>query len=121
LQKQCVTNFNHIIGTLYNDNHVNIGWHSDKIKDIKEASWIPIVSFGATRTLSIGDSAGNALWEIQMEAGDLFLLGWDTNQRYKHAILPTEERCGARISLVFREIITVLTQEELEKKVKRVK
>src|SRR4051794_17136889 len=36
LQRKCECKFNHIIGTHYTDETDNIGWHSDKTKDIKE-------------------------------------------------------------------------------------
>ena len=31
--------FNHVLATLYNDEKDNIGYHSDKIKDIEEESF----------------------------------------------------------------------------------
>jgi hypothetical protein len=63
---------------------------------------------------------------LVMEPGSLFILGHQTNKIMKHSIVPiTKERlikrtsqCGARISIVFRNIKTIIDSSIVKKKLK---
>ena len=129
---------NHVICTRYRDSGDHIGFHSDKVADIADGAPILSLSFGETRELHI---ARNDDLEkprvLTLEAGDLFVLGYKTNLAYKHAIVPVAQeravkrhadddddddddgssaRVGARISLVFRNISTLVALEDVRSK-----
>ena len=110
---------NNVIGTLYTDAADNIGWHSDKDQTIDGATPIFLLSFGAQRPLvfrrtsSASTGASTAANPpnghlkqvcVPMEPGSLFVLGHSTNKAWQHAILPSADPIGARISLVLRKI-----------------
>lgn len=128
---------NHVIGTRYRDASDNIGYHSDKLRDIAPNSYIISLSFGESREIHIGhaDPADpkKTIFEctIVLEPGDLFVLGPRTNAAHRHAIVPvSEERIlkrdpqaviRPRISLVFRHIATQVTLAVVRNKIAKKK
>jgi 2OG-Fe(II) oxygenase superfamily len=110
--------FTQAIGTLYETGQDNIGWHSDKQRDIHKNSQILDISLGSERTFLLRNEATGMQEKVVMKAGSAILLSTDTNERCKHAVLP-EVRAGARISLVFRHIKTTITAKELEAKLRK--
>jgi alkylated DNA repair dioxygenase AlkB len=119
LNREFGTSFNHVIGTFYRDHDDNIGYHTDKIKDISDGTLIAIVSFGETRTLTLKQIGTEETEEVPLQSGDLFMLGWGTNQQYQHALLEHPTERGSRISLVFRDIKTRLSWGEISKKIQK--
>jgi alkylated DNA repair dioxygenase AlkB len=84
---------NHIIGTKYIDGDDNIGFHSDKMKDIVDGSPIFMISMGEKRELHFRDASfqGIITDQIVMEPGSLFVLGPKTNIKKQHAIAKLSE------------------------------
>lgn len=66
--------FTQTIGTLYRDGKDNIGWHSDKMRDIADDSLIFDVSLGARRTFSLRRNGSDTVEEYVMEPGSAILL-----------------------------------------------
>jgi len=108
--------YNHIIGTLYKEGADYIGFHSDKIRSWVPESSVAILSFGATREFQLMDADGKVT-SFSFRSGDLFVLGWKDNQKYKHSI-PAVDACEPRISLCFRHIQECYTLAQLDKKIK---
>jgi alkylated DNA repair dioxygenase AlkB len=119
LNREFGTSFNHVIGTFYRDHNDNIGFHTDKIKDISDGTLIAIISFGETRMLTLKKIDTEETDEVPLQSGDLFMLGWNTNQQYQHALLEHSTERGSRISLVFRDIKTRLPWGEISKKIRK--
>jgi len=113
--------FNHVIGTLYKDGDDQIGYHSDKTRSWREGSSVAILSLGETREFHMKRISDEAVEVFQVKSGDLFILGWNDNQNYKHAIPRTDEKVGERISLCFRSIEEKYTRSEIEKKIAKSK
>lgn len=126
---------NHVIGTVYYNQNDNIGWHDDKTATIDPTVPIYIFSFGQQRPLSIrqkptetikdrfGKQIGErsdppVICQVPMEQGSLCILGHQTNSSCQHAILPTNQLIGKRISLIFRKVVNVVSLAEIHKKVK---
>lgn len=114
---------NHVIGTRYEKGSDTIGYHQDKMDDIQPNTFIPILSFGAQRDLTLRKVKEKEPWaRLTMEAGSLFLLGPKTNEEHEHSIPPLadhsapDEKCGERISLVLRHIATMVTLSEIKKR-----
>eukprot|EP01111_Echinosteliopsis_oligospora_P013093 TRINITY_DN4604_c0_g2_i1.p1 TRINITY_DN4604_c0_g2~~TRINITY_DN4604_c0_g2_i1.p1 ORF type:complete len:268 (-),score=49.90 TRINITY_DN4604_c0_g2_i1:7-810(-) len=109
---------NHVIGTLYKDGADNIGFHADKMMDIREGSYILDLSFGAVRDFHLRENdQEDSKYIIQLEPGSLFILGPETNSTMQHAVVETKEMVGPRISLVMRDIKTIVPREEVMKKI----
>jgi alkylated DNA repair dioxygenase AlkB len=95
---QCVVNS-------YCENGDYIGPHTDKTKSFAEGSNVMTLSFGATRTMRLTNISNNRIQEdIVLRPGSVILLSWNTNQEWKHEILPGKEDAGERISLTYRNI-----------------
>jgi alkylated DNA repair dioxygenase AlkB len=115
---------NHVIGTCYRDAEDNIGYHSDKVKDITPDTPIVSLSFGEPREFHIGhaDPTDKKLTICDqafiLGPGDLFVLGPRTNVHYRHAIVPVDE-VQPRVSIVCRDIATRVTLKEAREKAKK--
>lgn len=124
---------NHVIATRYCGPEDNIGYHSDKTRDITKNSPILMISFGESRELHFGfqdpedSQKTNFERAFTLNAGDLFVLGPKTNLLHKHCIVPVDEErniardpereIGSRISLVLRNISTKMTTREIQKEI----
>jgi alkylated DNA repair dioxygenase AlkB len=109
-----------VIGTHYLKGADTIGWHSDKMQDIKPGTFIPIVSFGAARTLElkrVEDEDDTDITSVVLEPGSLFAMGPLTNKQSKHRIPPVKGDIGPRISLVCRNIKTRLPFADVQKRI----
>lgn len=119
------------IGTKYELPSDNIGYHNDKLTDIKENSPILTISLGDVRELhlALNDNITKPSHILVMEPGSLFILGPRTNTIMKHCIVPINKEqlikrdkpFGIRISMVFRDIKTIINQSEVQKKVAKSK
>ncbi|KAL6074063.1 Fe2OG dioxygenase domain-containing protein [Balamuthia mandrillaris] len=128
---------NHVLIQLYRDATDFISEHADKTLDVLRGSPILNLSLGASRVMELRPKQGNEEEEDKEEGEDgegaqmlqrqritlphnsLFVLGWETNRKFRHSIpkedearVPTERREdenreeGRRISLTFRSIAT---------------
>jgi len=109
--------YNHVIGTKYKNERDGIGLHSDKTQSWTPESNVAILSFGADRTFTITNLEGKVEQTFELSCGDLFLLGWKDNMKYKHGILAAKEPCGPRVSLCFRNIEEIWGKEQLTAKI----
>ena len=95
----CVVNF-------YQKGSDKIGYHHDKIWDFEEGSSVCTVSLGACRRFRLKRVGSSGSLGLDLSAGSLFVLGWDANQAYRHAIMPTSQDVAPRVSLTYRHIAT---------------
>ena len=121
---------NHMIFTKYEQRKDGIGRHRDHKADITPASPIVLLSFGDSREFVLSDKDEKEIARFVVEAGDVFILGPETNEELWHEIVPIHKekliprevgadglkRFGTRISVVLRDIHTVVTRDELHKK-----
>ena len=121
---------NHVIGTEYESGTDNIGFHSDKVKDLEPGAPTFILSVGGERELHFVDAAsGHFLKSFVMKSGSLFILGPQTNVATKHALVAVEDEVlldktrvvEPRISVIGRHIRTVVSRAELERRVAKSK
>lgn len=122
---------NHAILTCYRGADDNIGFHSDKMRDITPNTPIISLSLGEMREFHFGQAdPKDAMQTITthkfvLRSGDLFILGPKTNAAYKHAIVPVDQeqvirrdprvKVGPRISIVLRDIATIISRDEARK------
>jgi len=111
--------FTQAIATYYKDGTDAISMHSDKKADINDASFIMSLSFGVPRAMTLKDTVTGKEEVITLEAGDLFILSTTTNDSWQHGVLPMKGVSEPRMSIVFRDIKTIITTDELKKRVDR--
>ena len=118
---------NHVLIQRYADGLGYISPHSDKTLDIARGSAIVGLSLGATRAIILQSKRkmedGKPLTQVlELPHGSLFVLGWETNQRFMHGIrqdrrAEQDKRAdemrdgGERISLTMRHVATFLTPD----------
>ena len=102
--------------TSYPTGAYNIGWHSDKMDSIAPDSIIFDVSLGSERTFLLRDKATGAEERIRMASGSALVLTTTGNELFEHAVLP-EPGAGPRVSVVFRDIQTTMSRDEMMKKI----
>ena len=111
--------FTQAIATYYVDGKDAISMHSDKKADINDTSFIMSLSFGVPRVMTLKDKVTGKEEVITLEAGDLFILSTTTNDSWQHGVLPMKGVSEPRMSIVFRDIKTIITTDELKKRVDR--
>jgi hypothetical protein len=104
--------FNHCIGTMYEDGQDNIGFHSDKVKNWVKNSPFIAIKFGEARHFSFSSVDGDVFFNEKLAAGTAVIVGYDANQETKHAV-PIEEIVGQSGSLVFRSLETCVPWEKV--------
>lgn len=116
---------NQIIVTAYRDETCGIGKHFDKPKSIatsdKEGtSLITVIKTGdCGRPFEIyllGDEETPA-WSSVVAPGSAVIMTLEANLKTKHAVPMLSESCGSSGSLVWRTISSVLSVDEVQKKV----
>lgn len=113
---------NHALIQRYKTGKDNIGEHSDKTLDILLGSKIVNYSLGAARTMTLVHKRQlGRREEIKLPHNSLFVLGWQSNREWHHAIRPDRransekepDECafyGERISLTLRSVATFLNR-----------
>lgn len=95
--------FNSVGLNLYRDGRDSVAPHNDHLNEIQK--WFPIalVSLGATRRMAIrAKEPPRRAFNVDLEAGSLFVMDYATQLHYTHGVPKTNEPVGERISLAFR-------------------
>ena len=117
--------YNHVIGTLYQSESDQIGFHADKTKSWEQGTGVGILSLGATREFHLRRTDDETTRVFVCDAGDLFLLGWRDNITHTHAVVPVKAETTLdsnrivtpRLSLCFRNVAEAWSVGDLNKKV----
>jgi alkylated DNA repair dioxygenase AlkB len=100
---ECGAPFNRVGLNLYRDGRDSVAPHNDHTDEIREGFPIALLSLGATRRMTIrGKSRPRRVFDLDLEAGSLLVMSYETQAYYDHAIPKTRERVEPRISLAFR-------------------
>jgi nicotinamidase-related amidase/alkylated DNA repair dioxygenase AlkB len=122
IEAQTGQTINHALIQRYMDGAGYISPHADKTLDIARGTAILGLSLGATRSIILrsklpGPDGVHVTQTLELPHGSLFVLGWETNQRFTHGIRQDgrheqEKRedelrdGGQRISLTMRSVAT---------------
>ena len=88
---------------LYRDQHDSVAPHNDKLADLVRGQPIALLSLGATRHMTIrAKQPPRRVLHVDLEAGSLLLMSWETQLHYDHGIPKQRAPVGPRISLAFR-------------------
>ena len=94
--------FNSVGLNLYRDRNDSVAPHNDRLGDLVEGCPIVLLSLGATRRMRIQGKKSRARLELDLEAGSLLLMDYETQKHYDHGIPKQRAAVGPRISLAFR-------------------
>jgi alkylated DNA repair dioxygenase AlkB len=88
---------------LYRDGRDSVAPHNDHLDEIAPGFPIGLLSLGATRRMSIrAKEPPRRTLHVDLEAGSLLLMSYETQLHYTHGVPKTAEPVGERISLAFR-------------------
>jgi len=95
--------FNSVGLNFYRDGRDSVAAHNDHLDEIVDGSPIALVSLGAVRRMTIrAKKPPRRAMHIDLEAGSLLVMSYETQLHYTHGIPKTRESVGPRISLAFR-------------------
>ena len=95
--------FNSVGLNFYRDGRDSVAAHNDHLDEIVDGSPIALVSLGAVRRMIIRTKKPpRRAMHIDLEAGSLLVMSYETQLHYTHGIPKTRESVGPRISLAFR-------------------
>ena len=88
---------------LYRDHRDSVAPHNDRLEDLLKGHPIALLSLGATRTMVIRQKKPPLRQlRIELEAGSLLLMSWETQLHYDHGIPKQRAPSDPRISIAFR-------------------
>ena len=95
--------FNSVGLNFYRDGRDSVAAHNDHLDEIVDGSPIALLSLGDTRRMTIrAKKPPRRAMHIDLEAGSLLVMSYETQLHYTHEIPKTREPVGPRISLAFR-------------------
>ena len=95
--------FNSVGLNLYRDGRDSVAPHNDHLYEIRKGFPIALVSLGATRRFTIrAKTPPRRVIHVDLQAGSLLVMDYDTQLHYTHAVPKTAQAVGERISLAFR-------------------
>ena len=95
--------FNSVGLNFYRDGRDSVAPHNDHLDEIVEGHPIALLSLGATRRMTIrAKEPPRRVLQIDLVAGSLLVMSWETQLHYTHAIPKVRDAVGPRISLAFR-------------------
>ncbi|WP_230655688.1 alpha-ketoglutarate-dependent dioxygenase AlkB family protein [Psychrobacter sp. I-STPA10] len=111
LAKQGITSkdamFNACLLNYYPTGNEGMGYHSDDEPELGANPVIASVSLGATRKFVLKHKKTQDKVELYLESGQLIVMRGATQQYWKHCITKTKKVNTGRISLTFRQIISL--------------
>ena len=88
---------------LYRDGRDSVAPHNDRLYEIVEGFPIALLTLGATRRMTIRSKARpRRAFDLDLEAGSLLLMSYETQLHYDHGIPKTGDPVGERISIALR-------------------
>jgi hypothetical protein len=96
--------FNYALANLYRDHRDYTGWHCDKAWLHEPGSTIAIVSFGATRTLTVRPLGSESTLRYPLPDSSVVLMGLPLQETHEHCIPAETEDAGPRLSITLRHI-----------------
>jgi alkylated DNA repair dioxygenase AlkB len=94
--------FNSVGLNFYRDGRDSVAPHSD-LDEIVHGFPVALLSLGATRRMTIrAKTPPRRVLHVDLAAGSLLVMSYETQRYYTHGIPKTSEPVGPRISLAFR-------------------
>ena len=110
LEKDLGQPFNYVLINLYENGEDNIGWHTDKEKDLVDGAIVASVSLGATRDFhfqryekSHSNRIGS-IYQVALVDGSLLTMEKDTQKLLAHSLPVRKLVKTKRGNLTFRQM-----------------
>lgn len=88
----------------YRDGNDSVAPHGDHVEQGPIGAPVALVSLGATRRMTIRSRAKpRRILDIDLEAGSLLLMSYESHLNFDHGIPKTPTLVGERISVAFRQ------------------
>ena len=102
------TDFNSVLLNYYRDHRDSMGLHGDDEPELGERPILASLSLGEERTFILKHKREKALTPVRLKlaSGSLLLMKGETQRYWKHGIDKETRRCGPRVNLTFRRIVT---------------
>lgn len=97
---------NNCLINYYYENNSKMGFHSDQIDILESDTGIIVISLGSSRIIRFKNKNGHNSFDIIMDAGSLLYMTQDTQRKWLHSILPSNDNNTERISITFRKLQT---------------
>jgi alkylated DNA repair dioxygenase AlkB len=95
--------FNSVGLNLYRSGRDSVAPHNDHLYEIAKGFPIALLSLGATRRMTVRAKAEPPrVIHVDLEPGSLFVMDYNTQIHYTHAVPKTTAPVGERVSLAFR-------------------
>jgi alkylated DNA repair dioxygenase AlkB len=95
--------FNAVGLNLYRDEKDSVAPHNDHRDEIVRGHPIALLSFGATRRMTIrSKTRPPRILDLDLEPGSLLVMSYETQVHYDHGIPKQRRKIGPRMSVVFR-------------------
>jgi alkylated DNA repair dioxygenase AlkB len=100
--------FNSVLLNYYRDHNDSMGLHSDSERELGKQPVIASLSLGDARTIIFKHRTKSNLAPIKiaLQSGSLLLMKGHTQSHWKHGIRKESQRCGPRVNLTFRRIVS---------------
>lgn len=99
--------FNCCLLNYYPSGNDGMGYHADDEKELGAQPIIASLSLGATRKFVLKHKETQDKVELHLESGQLIVMHGDTQKYWKHTITKTKAVSTVRISLTFRQILSL--------------
>ena len=100
----CAVRFTSAGLNFYRDGNDSVAPHGDHIERGPENAPVALVSLGATRRMTIRSKfKPRKVLDLDLEAGSLLVMSYESHLNYLHGIPKTKEPVGQRISVAFRQ------------------
>jgi alkylated DNA repair dioxygenase AlkB len=93
---------NCVLANLYRNGNDSMSWHADNERELGPSPTICSVSFGATRRFVLKHKNTGQKVTVDLEHGDVLVMGGMTQERWLHAIPKTSKKVDRRMNLTFR-------------------
>ncbi len=105
IESVCDVQFNSVLVNLYRSGEDYMGWHSDNEKELGVNPVIASVSLGASRRFLLRHKTSGKTLEYLLDHGDLFTMGGQLQEYWKHSLPKMKKVNMERINLTFRSVI----------------
>jgi len=103
VEQFCAIEFTSAGLNLYRDGGDSVAPHGDRLEVAESRAPVALVSLGATRRMTIrGREKPRRVLDLDLEAGSLLVMSFESHFHYDHGIPKTREFVGPRISVAFR-------------------
>lgn len=100
--------FNGVLLNLYRDGRDSMGWHADDEAALGDEPVIASVNLGATRRFRFKPKPHHTAptMGVDLHHASILVMRGKTQQNWLHAIPKTAKKCGPRVNLTFRKIVS---------------